>query len=350
MAWIINNQIQLKYDKWPILEVDCFTKPHALIVDSLVPGLYDTYLFYAALFKSYGFSHHLHEGEEWSFGLHPYIVEKLGFKYNFHQCTTINEFRQLIISKLNKGVPLLIPGNLISLYYSWAYKKENALHLFIVKGYEKELKLYSIQDNMHIMTQAIPDISDESGFFNNFLIPQKIMEEMWETLNAFPLPYYVGKVMTIEKTKAIIETPTSVQKLRSFTDYLNIERNLLRYRELSVLQYMIQFFCETGQPVDGRERNFRLDIIFSNKKALLSMIFKLLKDVAKDDSITEASKQMEDIINGWEKLKRIFYLNLMRGSLNDINDLKYSYIPIINSEEKFLNIAYKISVDNKWIL
>ncbi|HEX2925007.1 MAG TPA: hypothetical protein VHP38_01910, partial [Ruminiclostridium sp.] len=155
--WKTIGTIHQNHDNWPIVEVDCFTKPHALIMDSHIQGLYDTYIYYVGLMKSYGFSHNFKEGEEWSFEVYSYAARKLGFDCCFHYCETLDEFRRLVSDKLDSGIPLIVPGNLKALYYTWAYGRTDAMHLFLVKGYEKDLNLYSIQDNMHIMSRSVPD-------------------------------------------------------------------------------------------------------------------------------------------------------------------------------------------------
>lgn len=342
MVWKINESIKLHPDHWPILEVDCFTKPHALIIDSLALGLYETYLYYVALSKSYGFSHELSEGEEWSFGVHSYVARNLGFNYQFYHCATIEEFRELVQGKINMGIPLLIPGNLKVLYYTWAYRSTDTLHMFLVKGYERELGLYSIQDNMHLMTQPIPNVVDESETFANFLIPIETLEEAWDALHNLPSSYYLGKVVTLEPPQRFVAVPTPEEKLQCFADYLTMERLPMRYRELSVLQFALQFFQETGEPVDGRERKFRFEIIFANKKAVLTMILMLLREVAKDEDITKATIQIGVILDGWARFKRTFYLHLMRGSIQEISDLEQIYYPILDTEEELMGLVGKV--------
>lgn len=336
--WKINNLIQPHNDDWPILEVDCFTKPHALIIEAFVPQLYDTYLYYVALLKSYGFSHNLREGENWSFEIYSYAAKKLGFKYHFHNCNTVEEFRQLVSSKLDNKIPLLIPGNLKALYYTWAYKKTDSLHLFLVKGYEEDLNLYSIQDNMHIVSQTVPSIVDESGAFNNFIIQGNTLEDVWCALSNMPTSYYSGKVITLEKEPCKkFAIPSPEQKLRWFVEYLNVERSPLRYRELSIMQYAIDYFEKTGEPVDGRERNFRFDIIFANKKALLAMVFNILRDFYSHYDLSEVSALIGEILDGWSHLKQVFYLQLMRRNIKQIYSLEYIWNTITVNEAKLMN-------------
>ena len=345
--WITNESIRLHTDNWPVLEVDCFTKPHALIIDSMVPGLYDTYLYYVGLIKSYGFTHEFKEGEDWSFEVYPHAAGKLGFSCYFHNCDTPEEFRRLISEKLDRGIPVLIPGNLRFLYYTWAFKKTDAMHLFLVKGYEKDLDLFSIQDNMHIMSRAIPNVADESGVFNNFIMSGKDLVDVWQGLDNISSTYYLGKVITIEKSGVKnIEIPTPEQKLHWFIDQQGLNNSILRYRELSILQFAIRYFKETGEPVDGRERNFRFNIIFACKKAVLEMVLELFRQMAGNESAVEALVLVKQIVAGWERLKQIFYLNLMRNTLTDISDLKKIYDPVVENEKLLIQTIIQ-KMDNK---
>ncbi|HEX2927172.1 MAG TPA: hypothetical protein VHP38_13090, partial [Ruminiclostridium sp.] len=146
---------------------------------------------------------------------------------------------------------------------------------------------------------------------------------------------------TIEKSRdAYIQSPTPRQKLDLFTDFLNLKQNSMRYRELSILNFVLQYFQETGEPVDGRERNFRVNIIFANKRAVLSMIMDMFKQEANEENAAEAAVLIKKILEGWEHLKQIFYLNLMRNTLKDIRDLKKIYDPVISSEHLLMEYMW----------
>lgn len=339
--WKILNNVKPNEDQWPIKEIDCFTKPHALAIESLAPnkGLYDSYLYYLALSKSYGFCHKFEEGQNWAFDVHPYVSNLLGFNYKGQICNNASELKNFIKSSIDAGQPVIVPGNLKKLFYSWAYKKMDGLHIFLVKGYNEELDLYSIQDCMQNF-ELIPDFNKTSGNYTSFLIPMDTLIDCWQSLHEFDEFYYLGsyyldKAFTIEKSDAPY-LASNKEKLKYFSDFASYEQLPSYFREISVFGSNISKLNVTSKAVDEQFREAMLDTFFGSKRACLAMIKNMVSDFCDEEKMDRISKHISNIISDWSKFKDLFYLHAMRRNLVHISELEYIYKPILASEKELM--------------
>lgn len=347
MMWKILENVQTNKDQWSIREIDCFTKPHALAIESLLPnkGLYDSYLYYLALSKSYGFCHNFEEGQNWAFDVHPFVANLLGFKYDKQTCKNSSELQKFIKDKIDAGQPVLVPGNLRNLYYSWSYKTTDGLHIFLIKGYNEELGLYSIQDCMHNF-ESIPDFNKTSESFTSFLLPMNVLIDCWEALHEFDEFYYLGsyyldKAITIEKPVSEPYYSSNKEKLEYFANFSTYEQLPSYFREISVFGSNISKLDVSSKAVDEQFREAMLDIFFGSKRACLSMVKDLISEFVDEEKMNMINNHISKIISGWAQFKDLFYLHALRGNLKNIKELEYVYKPILDMEQELMVIVKK---------
>jgi hypothetical protein len=118
--------------------VDCFEHPMAIAYNWLKTGSDDLYLAYRKMYQSFFFaSDHV-----------DYIFknyeDELGIRCN--KVEIKDDFVEVITSLIDQDHPVVVPGNLKALYYSSYYLSENWPHLFLIKGYDYDKKLFYMLD------------------------------------------------------------------------------------------------------------------------------------------------------------------------------------------------------------
>ncbi|MDI4648222.1 non-ribosomal peptide synthetase [Cohnella hashimotonis] len=160
-------------------QINCFTKPMAILFDSLAPGTFDLFLFHVQFGLTFfpdgwkedlferGSEPHADFFELYEKALKPIFGVDLGRRSYSSEA----EMREVLIEALDRGQPALVPGDLFGLYYSHHYRSEPHTHYFIVKGYDAKRDLLFVLDNMHIDDGARP-------VYRDFVIPFAGLYEM----------------------------------------------------------------------------------------------------------------------------------------------------------------------------
>ncbi|MCP4146169.1 MAG: BtrH N-terminal domain-containing protein [bacterium] len=336
--------VKVNTDNWPIREVDCFTKPHGMVLEAYEPGIYPVFAYYLAFFKSYRHRHNFSEGLEWSFSLFATVIREMGYTYKAVKCKNTAEFHTYIKESIKKGIPLLVPGNLKGLYYTWAYQKADAPHLFLVKGYDEALELYYINDNMHHYKNPVQVESDEDGTFYDFVIPEKNLEEVWTLFAPMKIPPFQETIIRIERGPNV-RVPSMRHRLELFTELAaSRAKPEDMFRELSCFKHLIRQ-AETLTP-DQRESllaQTRLNIIFANKTYVLSTLTQMVKDRISPGDLKELGQLCDTISQGWNKVKNMFYFSFLGGKLKNIATMEQRCSPVINAEKKLFQLVTRLT-------
>lgn len=85
-------------------------------------------------------------------------------------------FYKTIEDLVDKENPVFVIGNLRELYYSEHYMKSDWIHLFLIKNYDSEKKLFFVVDSVQFRANGVQDYSE-------FVIPYQIMYDMYESWN-----------------------------------------------------------------------------------------------------------------------------------------------------------------------
>lgn len=338
--WEINKKIRPVRDARSIYEVDCIARPHGIILESLTPGIYETFLFYLACAKSYSFIHNL-EPYIWPIGVYEYVVKMLGFRYEYIECNDTKELHEKLVELTKRECAVLVPANIRELFYSWSYPDTDALHLFLVTGYNQATNIYTIIDNLQNLNYVIPTDTNISGNFTDFHIKEEDLNKCYKALENLPVPLYSKRIVTISSPDSI-NIPTSLQKLGFLAAYAEKTFDPRCYREIEVFQSTLEAFEKMNYPRDGRERLFRFQMVFANKTFLFRQILESLKKIGANIDYQKCSLIMKDIISDWDKYKNIFYLHFIRNQVNSIYELRHIYEPIIKKEEVLLKLLKEI--------
>ncbi|MFC3803310.1 amino acid adenylation domain-containing protein [Cohnella sp. GCM10012308] len=160
-------------------QINCFTKPMAILFDSLAPGSFEPFLFHVQFGLTFfpdGWKADLFErGSEPHadfFELYEKMLKPIfGIDLGRRSYASEAEMRELLIEALDRGQPSLVPGDLYGLYFSHHYRSEPHTHYFIVKGYDAKRDLLFVLDNMHIDDGSRP-------VYRDFVVPFADLFEM----------------------------------------------------------------------------------------------------------------------------------------------------------------------------
>lgn len=338
----INQNIVPFEDNWTIREVDCFTKPHAILLESISKGTYDTYNFLIGLNKSYGVCHALYENQDWSFGIYEYVVKELGALYHRHYCEDTSELRGSLKECFIQKKGVLVPVDLYYISHAWAYKRTHAFHLFLVIGFDEERDVYVVIDNLQNTKESIPEYENVSGEFSYFQITGDVLVKAWMGLENLPFTYYNHRFFTITHSNSEIKAYGETDLLKRFTEVFRQDFKQDRFREMYCINNMIEYFKDKRECVEKEILHFRLGVIFGNKEGILKQIYVLVLKVKQVPDCKELQNQMDDIIRHWRTIEKVFYFHLMKGDLNDIHQLDKYFDAVYKKERKLSDYIEKI--------
>lgn len=146
--------------KYPIDYVDCFERPIAFIYNWLKPGINELFIAYRKMYQSYEFD--IDDVDN----IFKNYEDEIGIRCN--KVVTENNCIDIIIKLIDNGHPVVVPGNLKALYYSKYYLQDNWPHLFLIKGYDTEKKLfYMLESTQQYVEDDIPQYVDYPILFEN---------------------------------------------------------------------------------------------------------------------------------------------------------------------------------------
>lgn len=153
--------------------LDCFERPISIAVNFIKQGYGNLYIAYRKLFQSFSITR---EKEDRFFETYPDLTGIEAHTIEIHDNLT-----ETIISLLDQNHAVLVPGDLIALYYSSHYMKDNWNHLFLIKGYDRKRSLFHMLDSIQQRTDdGIPKcidfpirFSDLEAIFQAFALNEK---------------------------------------------------------------------------------------------------------------------------------------------------------------------------------
>lgn len=151
----------LKY--YGLDRVTCLEHPVAVVLESYMKHFGSYFYMITKIAQSYSFSDEKN-GKD--------LVVSFWNRYLGIDVESFPLSREILVDVkkyVDKGLPVLLFGNLIELFYSKNYKEKNWEHLFLFTGYDDEKKLLIIQDDIHL--KGTPK-------YEQFWLPESIVENM----------------------------------------------------------------------------------------------------------------------------------------------------------------------------
>lgn len=197
--------------------INCFERPAAIVIDLIKKNGSVLYLLYLKFFQSYSLY-----GEESYETIISNLEEEIGIKrYTFKIEGNLTD---KVIDLINQGHPVLVPGNLKALYYSEHYMVNPWKHMFLVKGYDDEKKIFRLLDGIH------HGPASEQAKYYDTVIRMDDLEEVFAAYKEYDqepeIIYYVGitpQMTELEILKNFILLLLTATKNRQYMEYKILE-------------------------------------------------------------------------------------------------------------------------------
>lgn len=292
-------------ENYPLEYLDCFEHPIAINYNWLNSDILDLYYSYSKLYVSFSFDI---EGVDQV--IKSYESE-LGIRCN--KVAPKENFFEVIIQLINEGHLVLIPGNLKCLFYSGYYMKSDWGHLFIIKGYDDEKKIFYIFDSIQEKDKA------GSPIYTDFVMRFNDLYDIFEGFRVLREPY-------IYYLEDINSTEMYQERLKEFFEQL--------YKSIEKQQYMEhKILKELRQAKDQEIKVDNLCNIPKYKTMMLLHVAKIMKKLSYDVSNLEClADELEEL---WKQNNKLFIRKLLK---NTPDQVEYAVSEkIIETEKKLLS-------------
>ena len=122
-------------------EIDCFEKPFGLVLDYYSPNNSNYFYMFRKLIDSYRFKNNFRDKTD------EFIKKNLGLECFYYDVNTVDNVEEIIISNINREIPVLVSGNVRELFYSPFYKENDHEHTFLISGYDDYKEIYKMLDS-----------------------------------------------------------------------------------------------------------------------------------------------------------------------------------------------------------
>lgn len=279
-----------------------------------------------------------HRDAEYERFFNSVIHEQLNLQIS--PITGINSKQELleqIVHSIDSEHPLVIAGDLFTIFYANNYREIPHFHYFVVKGYDTEKKIVYILDNIQLDNGS-------STIYKDFMMK---LDDLYETM------MYVKSTMTEENKQQLIW-----EYKKNAVGILNPKKILLEHAKLltdieSGIKEIHYIESEILHVIQNEKiSRFELEyfnIVMNQKRTYFKLIASLMKDcLICEKEIREIEYLQEKIINLWNPV-RISILDSVFGSKVDVKEVK-EIISISNEYEikyrkKILHILQSLKED-----
>ena len=286
-------------------KVDCFERPTAIILESIDKDYSGYYLMFRKLFQVYSPDAGKSYYSELTKNIGNTIFDKLGIT-----CVneTVPDLRKALIERIDAQTPVLIPGNLMELYYSMYYKNRNWPHSFLIRGYDSENDLFHILDYTQITAS---DVKRPYVAYEPFVMRGRDLEAVYNGFAFFdPNPFITYLV------KRDGSVPLDKKELLlAFLRLLNQKMDDNVFFEESISAEIIAL-VKNHTAADSETIDELLHLLNKSPKrkdAMISEMLHLLKNYAlPDDVYLKMERLRTDILQTWTVIIGKFYKNFLK--------------------------------------
>lgn len=320
-------------------QINCFTKPMAILFEALSPGSFELFLlhvqfgltFFPDDWKQDVFARSSEPHADF-FTLYEFSLKPLfGVDIERQSFTSEAELRALLLQSIDRGCPALVPGDLFGLYYSHHYLSEPHVHYFIVKGYDAKRDLVYVLDNMHIDDGARPVYRDYVVRFGELYEMSRLYAANWCADGAAP------HLWSLARQQDRLVTRAAALELHR----RQLERAVRGAPELRYLEREIAIEVETRQDA-GR---FAAAIPLMNyRSTYFELLFGLLEQAGSAAADIAALRARRGRLSGaWEPL-RLALLDRIGERVYRFGDLMPRFEELAAEERAFFEEALALLV------
>lgn len=293
-------EINPKIENSDIGMITCFEKPFGISLSKYGEDVISIFYLYLKLFRTYNIKE---VSKKNFFEKIKYILKfKLNIELKIIQVNNRN-MHEIVQGELLLNNFVLIPGNLKELFYSIHYKKSNWDHLFLVNGFDDELKIYNTIDGVQLKT---------GDRYDEFIIEFDVLKKIFDAYLSEKL------IMSVENKK--YEKNIIFHKL--YLDVLNTFLNNGEIQQYKEIEYInkIKVSNENKQEIIkelAKVINFK-DYFY---ELLTTYYFKLYK-IHDVELINKLRQEGIELIQTWkEVLTKITYSVARKKNVDIDNDL-----------------------------
>lgn len=325
----IQEKIVSNIDKYNPRQLTCFHKPWAILFQSVNEDYFDLYLFVSVFYENFMYADYFY-WEDFNKNLNENFYKfakeilepRFGVQIDKEIYRNPNGFILKIEKNLIEGNRVLIPADLIELPYYEDYKVDNHIHFYIIRGFDREKKIFYVLDNMHIDNGS-------DGIYKNFVLTYDrmylIAQECFQSFflnDDFPFFWQLRIKDTSDKytpLKALINHKEELERIDCQTE-------LIKFPEYKIIN-------EGSKNINNFSRSYAK--ILNYKQVYYDMLFKLLRQInVAEHEIVGLESIKNDLCKKWETLRTyILYYSSKKEKM--LLKLQEEYEKCESNEKKF---------------
>ncbi|MCX8130515.1 MAG: hypothetical protein N3I35_10485 [Clostridia bacterium] len=333
-------------DNYSWAELNCFNKPLAIIINSFGPEYFYIFLLFlsynSSFLKDISFDKFL-QTEVTSLSLGTSNMMESIFRVQSSKVCFENEegMHNRIIEEINNNSRLLFPINSIGLFYQSNYLEAHNRHYIIIKGYNKDKRIYYIMDNSHINDGTSSNYKNFAIRFEDLYKISKLYSEYFEPEQNM---CYFWAFKSIENTKKI----SYCWALKYiYSDFANIvqAKSSIKYIENEIIELIDK---ENTVNCLSKENLNRISSTLNFKAVFYDILFKFLKRLELSKNQVEELHELKDsITKSWYDIRVHLFMCINRNS-PITETLRLKAKQNILMEKKFIDEYIKLisTVDN----
>jgi hypothetical protein len=315
---IIDNIKENCDDPYSWTQLNCFNRAWSILYGSFNSGYFDLFLFYLSYFNAFmvdGYFTRIFEAEKFYTPFMEFAKDIL--EKRFGLCTkqtdflTEDEMHNKIMYEIDQDRPVLVPGDLMNLYYDSGYQRESHAHYFIIKGYDAQRKIYFVLDNMHLDGGSSTVYKDFVIKYSDIYHMNLLFVKNFCSGKGKPFFWSIGSGDKSIKAKANIYTA-----LKDHYDHLKRVSNSeseIRFLEIDLIKEI--------ELHNNISRTKVIFIIANLKTVYYDLLFKFLSEAGAEDKELEQLRALKDVLlRSWSMVRVKIKHKITSGKI-DFKDL-----------------------------
>lgn len=214
---------------------------------------------------------------------------------------------------------VLVIGNLKELFYSKHYKSSDWIHLFLIKGYDSEKRIFYVVDCAQYRENGIQN-------YHEFIITYEIMLKMYTSWNE---NRYYEDILYFDK-----EELKKLQKINLFLFFLQ-EYLYGKAEQACIERSVIEKILVESKPIKYSERLIK---VFHAKEVLYNEIKKYIKSLnVPDELFLQYQSQQEQLLRVSKRVANKLMFLLYKNKKEEI----YEEIEILCEQEQKMYFCIK---------
>ena len=309
---VVSNNDTFSWD-----ELSCFWRAAKISVRSYGPYYDDAFLMNLLFHQLYQVNGHFsapywrNKDEEYDRFFNDVISQQLKLQLlSNNDINSKEELLDYIVRSIDAGHPLVVTGDLFTIFYANNYREIPHFHYFVVKGYDKEKEIVYILDNIQLDNGS-------STIYKDFMMK---LDDLYETM------MYVKNNMTEENRQYLIcEYSQITGGMLNPAKILLEHRKLLRdielgAKEIHYIESEALRLCQNEEVSSVDSHYFNL--VMNEKRTYFKLITSLMREcLLSEKEIKEIEYLQEKIIDLWSPVRNAI-LDSVFGASIDMDKVK----------------------------